>query len=485
MQEKSKLSPSQWVDSVAKVELPALTSIASMLDKFSNDDVSSIPKLSKVILHDQALSSSLLKVVNNSQRASVKKITTVSRAAIVLGIQSVKNICLTSKILEGLLKNKNLVPDVYDRLLMLMANAFYAGLLAKMMVPKLDDNTQEEVYLAAMLYHIGETSFWSTGTLLTQKLIRNAHLPQQEFENYCASFTGVQFSELSVGLAKNWNLGELLIKSLDQPESRTDEINIISLANQLSAAIGSPPSSKAKFEQILDRISKIMKIDKRQLITQIEATRELALELLNSYGAEVLKNYIKPIPKPSAFVERTHELAEPTQSPEQALLATLKHLTSMTKKTTNINELLSYTLQMSGQIIGFERCTFWVLSRDKTQIETRTTYDNHGQLLRFNSSIPLKNSLNIFRLVIQKDTPLLINDYRHIKWRNYVPIEIEQLIEKGVMCLSSVKVGEKTIGVISGQFFDRSQEISQEDFAKFSYIIEHLNMCLTIISHRH
>ena len=80
MQEKSKLTPSQWVESLARVELPAITSIASMLDKFSNDDVSSIPKLSKVILHDQALSSSLLKVANNSQRASVKKISTVSRA---------------------------------------------------------------------------------------------------------------------------------------------------------------------------------------------------------------------------------------------------------------------------------------------------------------------------------------------------------------------------------------------------------------------
>jgi len=165
----------QWIELLAEKELPAITSIASLLDRFANDDTSSIPQLSKAILHDQALSSTLLKVVNTSQHASVRKVTTVSRAAIVLGIQAVKNICLTSKILEGLLQAHNLSPNVYDRLLMLMANAFYAGLLAKMMVPDYSDDTQEEVYLAAMLYHIGETSFWSTGSELTEQLIKQVH----------------------------------------------------------------------------------------------------------------------------------------------------------------------------------------------------------------------------------------------------------------------------------------------------------------------
>ena len=48
-----------WVDVIAKNELPAITSTAKMLDKFNNDDKSSLPKLSKAILHDQALASCL------------------------------------------------------------------------------------------------------------------------------------------------------------------------------------------------------------------------------------------------------------------------------------------------------------------------------------------------------------------------------------------------------------------------------------------
>ena len=139
MIERSKLTPFQWIETLAKKELPAITSIASVLDNFSNDDISSIPKLSKVILHDQALSSCVLRVANNSSRASVNKVTTVSRSAILLGIHSIKNICLTAKILDGLLQSTNLTPPVYDRMMMLTANAFYAGMLARVMIPKYDE----------------------------------------------------------------------------------------------------------------------------------------------------------------------------------------------------------------------------------------------------------------------------------------------------------------------------------------------------------
>ncbi len=97
MVEKVQITQQQWVRILTQKEMPAITSVAYMLDQYSNDDISSIPHLSNAILHDQRLSSCLLKVVNNSQRIAVSKVNTVSRAAIFIGIRSVKNICITSK----------------------------------------------------------------------------------------------------------------------------------------------------------------------------------------------------------------------------------------------------------------------------------------------------------------------------------------------------------------------------------------------------
>ena len=227
MKDSSPVSIQHWVDVIAKSELPAITSTAKMLDAFSNDDKSSLPKLSKAILHDQALASCLLKVANSVQYLSVSKVSTVSRASVVLGIQAVKNICLTSRLVDGLLENKDLNIDVYQQLTQSMANSFYAGLLAKMMAPQYAEDTQEELYLAAMLYRIGETAFWSVGGESANNLVAHGDMTSDSFRQKCFSEIGGDFVQLSTELAKTWSLSDILLKAFEQPKSRTNEIKII------------------------------------------------------------------------------------------------------------------------------------------------------------------------------------------------------------------------------------------------------------------
>lgn len=484
MTEKIKRTEQQWVRVLAQKELPAITSVAMMLDKYSNDDISSIPHLSKAILHDQGLSSCLLRVSNSSQRAAVSKVTTVSRAAIVLGIRAVKNICLTSKILEGLLESKNLAPEIHHRLTLLMANAFYAGLLAKMMVPDHSDDIQEEVYLAAMLYHIGETSFWSTPSNVANTLIKDVNMPAKKFHKKCQQELGIKFSSLSIGLAKTWNLGDLLIKALDQPDSRTVEMQTISLANQLSGAISCPPDTKIEFDNILKRISVIMKIDVRFLKERINQTRDLAIELLSSYGASVLEHHIKTLPKGDDFSKAVNNAFLAEMSKEKALLTTLKHLTKLCHSSKNINEFLTFTLQQSAVVFAFNRCTFWMLTTNSHHIEARTSFTDNGHAETFHSTINIGASANLVSHVIEMDNAIFVNNVQDAKWVNYMTPELTKLINNGLICFVPVKIDKKIVGLISGQLFAHSDQFDQEDFAQFSFLIEHLNMCLSMVSHR-
>jgi HD-like signal output (HDOD) protein len=455
-----------------------------MLDKYSNDDISSIPYLSKAILHAQGLSSCLLRVSNNSQRAAVSKVSTVSRAAIVLGIRAVKNICLTSKILEGLLDSKNLVPEILHRLTMLMANAFYAGLLAKMMVPDHSDDTQEELYLAAMLYHIGETSFWSTPSDIANTLIKDVNLAPKKFNKRCEQSLGITFSGLSIGLAKTWNLGDLLIKALDQPDSRTSEMQTISLSNQLSGAISCPPDNKIEFDNILKRISGIIKIEVHFLKERINQTRELAIELLSSYGASVLEHHIKALPKGDDFNQITNHSFMAEVSKEKALLATLKQLSKLCKSSKNINEFLTFTLQQSAINLGFNRCAFWVIPANASQIEARTSYNEVGHAETFHSTITIKGSSNLVSHVIEMDNAIYVNDCNHHKWINYMTPELSTLIKQGIICFVPVKIGDKMVGLISGQIFKKTEKFDNDDFSQFCFLTEHLNMCISLVSQR-
>jgi len=470
----------QWIEIIADSELPAITSTARMLDKFSNDDKSSLPKLSEAILHDQGLSSCLLKVANNIQHLGVNKVTTVSRAAVVLGISAVKNICLTSKLVESLLQSKDLDVKVYSQLTQLMANSFYSGMLAKMMVPNYNDDTREEVYLAAMLYRIGETAFWSTGGEVAQQLVQHTDMSDKNFSEFVKQEIGSSFNELSIGLVSTWNLSDLLLKALDKPTTRTDEIKIIYFADQLSTAIASPGDCAEEFDQLLDNIASIMKVNVRQLKVRIEHTRERAQKLLASYGADKLQKLINPLPSAGAFGKKKLPVAE-SDSKEKVVLETFMNLTQLMKSSRDINEYLQTLVKRSAKAFNFDRCSFLMLTDDKSSVKLRFAYDMNGTKEPLNVTINLIQSKNVIGQILKNNEPALINDYQHKQWRDLITKELSEFINYGALAIVPVKISHKTIGIICGQSFFKKKEISSEDFQQLCSLTEHLNMCLTMI----
>jgi hypothetical protein len=364
-----------------------------------------------------------------------------------------------------------------------MSNSFYAGLLAKMMVPDYSDDTQEEVYLAAMMYRIGETAFWSTGGKPTEKLIKAIGLPQDEFAIFSEKELGVSFNELSIGLAQTWNLGELLTKALDNPKSRTVEMQIIYYADQLATFIDCPPDSMEEFNQLLDDIAEIMQVSVKHLRLLIEKTRDQAKKLLHSYGAFALKDLIKPLPTINDFGHGSStSLAVITK--EAAFISAIKQLTALTKSSRDINEFLQTSLKSLVRVFELDRTTFFILADGKKYIKSRFSFDKELKEEEIRALIHLAPEENIVSKMLQNDLPVLIDDARKSKWKKYINREIATLVEDGAIGFVPVKVGDKVIGVIAGQVFDRTKGMTTEDFDNFCYLVEHLNMCLTIILHR-
>lgn len=116
-----------WTKRISEQEMPALCSTVKTLEKLAKDDVSSMAILGRSVMHDNALTSRILRVANSATyNKGISQVTTVSRAAVVLGFDTIRNICITAKLLSSLLENKNLTPGVYQRLLKLMARSFQA-----------------------------------------------------------------------------------------------------------------------------------------------------------------------------------------------------------------------------------------------------------------------------------------------------------------------------------------------------------------------
>jgi HD-like signal output (HDOD) protein len=472
----------QWIDLITQNELPAITSTAKMLDGFANDDKSSLPKLSEAILHDQALSSCLLKVANNLQHISVNKVTTVSRATVVLGIQTVKNICLTAKLVSSLLASNSLDINVYERLTELMANSFYAGMLAKMMVPNYSEELQEEVYLAAMLYRIGETAFWSSGGEVASQLANYQAKSTADFDAFSKQLLGNNFSELSKGLAKTWNLSDLLVKALDQPEARTDEIKVIFYADKLSAIIAKPEGCKEDYQTLLADIAGIMNISEKQLLARVDYTRQQASTLLASYGAEILTEHIKPVPSARDFAEFYNPTVNTSiKSSDTILLDGILQLTSLMKTNRDFNSFLQLAMQCITDAYGINRCSFLMLDKDKSSVKSRLIVGNNVEPNTQPVLVKVKQSDNVIARVITTDTAVFINDYKEVRWQNLITEDIEDIVSSGQTSFVPVKIANSVIGVICLQVFIKEHKLSNQNFKQVCGLVEHLNMCLTML----
>lgn len=475
----------QWIEFITQQELPALTSTAQLLEKFENDDVSSLPKLSKAILHDQALSSCVIKVANNINRAGVNAVTTVSRATVVLGMQTVKNICLTSKIIEGLLRNEDLGLPVFNRIKRLMARSFFAGQLAKMMVPEYSDDTQEELYLASMLHNIGETAFWSVDSPINNELIKYTGCSEGEYQQKCDELLGLSFEELSVGLAKNWNLGELLIKSFDEPEYRAKEVQVINLATTLSQYIDSPPESAEKFDKVIDEICSILKINDRQLKHRIELTRESSIKLLKSYGAVSLVEYIKPLPLRGDFKFSSLKQHEGSSQTKDAIqLEVIQNLTQLSVSSSDINDFLQTTLIGISQTLNFDRNCFLFLSKDKSTVSCRFSYDSYGRKEEYTYSADINKSQNVFRQSLLSNEAIVINSKQDKESVDLVSNDVSNMMGEGRLVVAPVQIAHKCIGFACSITSKSNDKFTDKEVNTFQLLVQQLNMCLSIVSTR-
>ena len=349
------------------------------------------------------------------------------------------------------------------------------------MVPNHEESTQEEVYLAAMMYHIGETSFWSTGLPITDKLIENVDMPEADFQRYCASVTGVRFQDISIGLAKRWNLGDLLVKALDNPQARAVEMNIINLANRLTSAISAGQSGPL-MDKLLKEMSGIMKIDVAKVKKHIESTRDFATEMLNSYGASVLTSYIKPLPLDNSNQEAAPIPVIAQLSTEQGLLAMTKEINQLVKNKGKINDFLVSTLRNIAIVLDFEQCSFWALNKERNRLDCRMTFDEKGQPVMLSGSVSVGHIENVFSHALKKDeaTEIDITRMDHVA----ISADLEAVVNRGPLCIFPIKLNDRPIGLVSAQMVTTRRKLDPYQVAHLSFVLDHLNLCLSMAAMR-
>jgi putative nucleotidyltransferase with HDIG domain len=184
--------------------LPTIPGIINKFSSLAEDRRVSVDEMASVVTSDQVLSAKVLKLVNSPFYGFSGRISTVSKALILLGVNVVKSLAISSSIFE--IMEKNVVG--------LWEHSLGAAVAANIIAKRLNLPECEEISTAALLHDIGkviikirlEKDYADIMALIKEKEISMIDAEKELLD--------IDHAEIGQFLGKSWLLPEKLIEPI-------------------------------------------------------------------------------------------------------------------------------------------------------------------------------------------------------------------------------------------------------------------------------
>lgn len=213
--------------------LPTLPGVVTRLQALSENRRSTIEEMARLVSSDQILSARVLRLVN-SPSYGFYRVSTISNALILLGVNVIKSLALSSSIFE--IMEKSIVG--------LWEHSLGAGVAANIIARHLKLPEVEEISTAALLHDIGKVILKEKCPLDYERVVRlmgERNLTMMEAER---ELLGVDHAEVGEWLVRSWYLPDKLSEPVachhDVARAQTHQVKtaVVHLADVLVKASG-------------------------------------------------------------------------------------------------------------------------------------------------------------------------------------------------------------------------------------------------------
>jgi len=189
--------------------MPSLsTTVSKVLEICSRPDTAP-NDLNKVISLDPVLTGQVLKLINSAYYSLVNQVTSLTRAIIMLGLNTVKNLALSTAIIRsvGQTKKTKVLP-----IKKFWAHSIGVGVTAKILAKELEVpiGEREEFFVAGLLHDLGKIPF---GDEYTEVLLQ-AKQQQQSLVTVEQEILEVDHQEVGKLIAGKWKLNEAITEAI-------------------------------------------------------------------------------------------------------------------------------------------------------------------------------------------------------------------------------------------------------------------------------
>lgn len=460
-----------WLEVFSKTDLPVLGGIVNKLDAVTRNDTSSALQLADVILKDPSLTSRVLKVANCVfyNPAVNNPITTISRAVVQLGIAGIKSIYASVVLVDQLLKNQP-HPHLIERIV----HAINAAVQARNLIQHLSGKVNEEVFIAALLYHLGEMAFWCFGA---EQATRLSEMMEQENENpevLTERLLGTNFHTLSSGLAERWELGRVLKEVLQNPSSDKPDTAAVLLGDRLTEALKLGQDS-AEFQARLEEVTEFCNLEIEDALALVERGSNEAASELSAYGVDQLHK--------AAKASQASKQKIPPLSPDPQLqLNMLRDLDTMVNDKCDINSLFHTVVEGIHRGVGLERVAIALCDPQRTKIQAKYVLGDNTAGWREALAFPIteEHCGALMQCAVKRQPTNIGSGAQSVQSNTQ-----EQKLFGNVPALAApILAGDRLLGVF---YADRNGRftLSEEQRSAFQYIVRQANLSLEkLLQHR-
>jgi HD-like signal output (HDOD) protein len=252
-------------------KMPAFPQSVHRVIELTSDINSDARALVKVIEHDPVLITKILKMVNSPYFGLADKITSVNHAIVYVGINTIKNLALSTATLGVLPRTNKAGFDMDAFLLHSLSTATIARIIARRL--KVSERDAFDFFLSGLLHDFGKivfAHFRPDEFKLVLQMAKEKEMPLYEAEQTVFDADHTQIGSL---LGERWNLPVQLtscIKSHHLHDSKESMmIDAVSAADQISKELKIGFGGENLVDKLPDAITKNLGADVQAVITSL------------------------------------------------------------------------------------------------------------------------------------------------------------------------------------------------------------------------
>lgn len=481
-----------WLDVIRDQKMPIFEQTVHQILSISEDDLAPASALASVVLQDASLTARLLKLANSiAYNPTATAISTVTRAVIVLGFDAVRDMCLTLTLVDTLLQGPARV-----RLERELAHAMHAATQARALAAARGDKSPEEVFIATLLYRVGELAFWCFGNEHCERVEQLAKQPGITLETAQERVLGFRLSRLSRRLVHEWRLTDLLKEAIDSPTRPDPRIQTVMLGHQIARCAEEHGWRSEEMERLVHRAARLIDASETDTRNLLQDKAAAAFGMANDCGATAAARLI---PLPDEYYCLVGELnaesdasptaeTQPTQAypiPDPRLqLSILRELNAAIETARcDFNVIMELVLEGLYRGVGMERVIFALTTPDKQYIKGKYALGlpDETAITAFQFMRPATGT-NILFETLDRRLPHLVTPAERDP--HLVPEELVAIMGIAPFMVAPILINQRSIGLFLADRGLSQRPLDSDSFEDFKHFVQQANLGLTLAQSR-